>query len=407
MVHLARFTYALIGLLLIMAVPSLRAQNAIIYDGIDVSRYQADIDWEKVSSDKNIKFVYIKASEGELISPQHYHLNIVEIRKAGIPVGAYHFFRPMVPVDKQFANFTKSVKKEDQDLVPLIDVEDRKGVTSKALADSVAKFADMLEKHYQCRPMIYTGSSFYNMHLSGKFKTYPLFIARYSTAQPQLKDGAKWVLWQFTDRGRVDGIKGNVDMSRFNKGCGLADIMIPKAKSTRNKRSKKNAQAVPPPKGKPVGTQKPVAKRKAGDKQLTKEEEKRRKKCLEEERKEAERIAKQQEKLRKLKAKEEKEAAKQAQKRKEKEAKEAKKRAEQLEKEQKKAREDSLKKKEQERKQNRTKREAAAKAKQAAPSSSKAQASSSKASTKTDAAKAAPKKSVKPKRTNQSSVDND
>ena len=301
------FTYALLGLLLLMVAAPVCAQataaEQLIYDGIDVSHYQGNIDWEMVASDKNIKFVYIKASEGITISPKHYHLNIKEIRQAGIPVGAYHFFHPDISVQRQFDNFTKQVKKEDQDLVPLIDVETPGKVPKKAVADSVKKFSDMLEKHYGCRPMIYTGSDFYNNYLSHKFSKYPLFIARYSTAKPVLKDGAKWVLWQFTEKGKVAGIKDKVDMSRFNKGFGLANIMM-KGKAPKSRNNKRARQNNPQQQEQPsAASQKPVTKRKKVDRELSKEEEKLRKKRLEAEKKEAERLEKQREKLRKLKEK--------------------------------------------------------------------------------------------------------
>ncbi|MGM9868385.1 MAG: GH25 family lysozyme [Sodaliphilus sp.] len=415
-----RLTYALLGWLLMTVAAPVCAQVAsaeqLIYDGIDVSHYQGNIDWEKVASDKNIKFVYIKASEGATLSPKYYHLNIVEIRQAGIPVGAYHFFHPGVPVEKQFKNFTQQVKKEEQDLVPLIDVEKPGKVEQKALADSVKKFADMLEKYYGCRPMIYTGSAFYNKYLIHRFADYPLFIARYSAAKPVLKDGAKWVLWQFTEKGKVDGIKDNVDMSRFNKGCGLANIMMKgKApKSGKTKRSHRQAQAQEEQPN--AASQKPVTKRKRDARPLTKEEEKLQKKRLEAEKKEAERLEKQREKLRKLQEKEAKEAAKQEQKRREKAEKEAKKQAEKRAKEQKKQREDSLKRKEEERKK---KQQSAAKApSEKAPlgKSASAKASSAKPSSGTPAkpssGKPASGTSTKPKtatkkRTNQSSIDNE
>ena len=420
------FTYALLGWLLLMVAAPARAQVAsseqLIYDGIDVSRYQGSIDWEKVASDKNIKFVYIKASEGATISPKHYHLNIVEIRKAGIPVGAYHFFHPGVPAELQFKNFTKQVKKEDQDLVPLIDVEKANKVAQKAVADSVKKFADMLEKHYGCRPMIYTGNLFYNDYLSHRFSDYPLFIARYSAAKPVLKDGAKWVLWQFTENGKVDGIKDKVDMNRFNKGCGLANILM-KGKAPKSGKTKRSHRQAQQEQGN-AASQKPVTKRKKTARPLTKEEEKLQKERLEAEKKEAERLEKQREKLRKLQEKEAKEAAKQEQKRREKAEKEAKKQAEKRAKEQKKQREDSIKKKEEERKkkqQKASKATSSEKAPSGKPSSSKASSATTKASSgkassasaKTAGASAKkatstgkPKTSAK-KRTNQSSIDNE
>lgn len=301
----------------------------LIYDGIDVSSYQKDIDWSATAKDKNIKFVYVKATEGSTYRSRHYQYNIENARQYGIHVGAYHFFRPNVPVEKQFRNFTSVVKKEDQDLIPLIDVEVRgNNLTVKALVDSVLAFADRLEDHYGCKPMIYTGHAFYNSYLSGKIPGYPLFIARYSKVEPRLTGGANWVLWQFSEKGVIAGIDHAVDLCRFNKGCGLKDILI----SGRKVRSRTHTTAQKERRPELAAEDKKEVKPNPEQEKLDKDARKRAEKRKAEEKKEAERLAKQKEKLRKLKEKEQKEAAKQEQKRREKAAKEARKRAEKEEK---------------------------------------------------------------------------
>ena len=61
------------------------------YDGIDISSHQGFIDWAKVSSDKNIRFVYIKATEGATYQSSHYRRNVEGARRHGILVGSYHY----------------------------------------------------------------------------------------------------------------------------------------------------------------------------------------------------------------------------------------------------------------------------------------------------------------------------
>ncbi len=349
---------------------------SLIYDGIDVSSYQKDIDWSATAQDKNIKFVYVKATEGATYRSRHYQINIDNARQHGILVGAYHFFRPNISVERQFLNFTSIVKKEEQDLIPLIDIEVRGNIPVQALVDSVLLFAEKLERHYGCRPMIYTGSAFYNSYLSGRVNGYPLFIARYSKVEPRLVGGAKWVLWQFSEKGVIAGIDHAVDLCRFNKGCGLNDIRI---KGNKSSRSSRQQATVPPRQKKEVAEPRQVPPRKETAKQrkerekAEKEAQKMAEKRRAEEAKEAERLAKQKEKLRKLREKEEKEAAKQAQKRQEKAKKEALKQKEKEEKRhqeqvrrQQKEREDSLKKKEKERQEQAKRRQANARPQQSA-----------------------------------------
>ena len=217
----------------------------LIYDGIDVSNYQKDIDWRTTARDDNIKFVYIKATEGATHKQHRYRRNIENARRHGIKVGSYHFMTTTSSVESQFKNFISVALPEEQDLVPLLDVEKRGGWTVKQLQDSVMKFAIMLEQHYGCKPMIYASSSYFNNYLGAQFAHYPLFIARYAKSEPSLYYGAKWILWQFSDRGRIDGIDALVDLSRFNRGYSVKDIAY---KNHVRRKVRRNNGEVPRPK---------------------------------------------------------------------------------------------------------------------------------------------------------------
>lgn len=206
------------------------------YDGLDVSRHQKDIDWEEVAKDKNVKYVYVKATEGATFVDPRYYANIEGAHRVGIKVGAYHFLRTGTRVQDQFDNFTRTVKKNEQDLIPLLDVEVKQGWSNQQLRDSVKLFLDLLEDYYGCKPMIYTSSSFFNTILGRAFVEYPLFIARYATNEPRLDNGAQWIMWQFSEKGRVRGIDHAVDLSRFNKGRSLRDILIKDNKLGHRKR---------------------------------------------------------------------------------------------------------------------------------------------------------------------------
>ncbi len=314
-----------------------RNDQTLVYDGIDVSSYQKDIDWSTTAADRNIKFVYVKATEGATFTSNHYRRNIENARRYGVRVGSYHFLRTASSIRSQFENFISVVKKEEQDLVPLIDVEYRRGWTNQQLRDSVKLFADLLEEYYGCRPMIYTSSSFFNAYLAPDFVDYPLFIARYSKSRPQLTHGAKWILWQFSERGRIQGIDAYVDLCRFNAGCGLNDILMKKTVSRRRPRTVAPQTRVPEPATKRVQapSQQPVPLSEKQKKALEKQE-------------------KEQKKLLEKKAKEDREAYERKQKEAEKAAKEEAKKQEKLKKQQ----EKELKKKaEQQRKEQQTRQQ--------------------------------------------------
>ena len=216
------------------------SSGGFIVDGIDVSDHQKVIDWDALATDKRIKYVYIKATEGASFTSPSYRRNVEGARRVGIKVGSYHFMRTGTSIRAQFENFTRSVKKSEQDLIPLLDVETRKGWSNQQLRDSVKYFCDLLEEYYGVKPMIYTNAYYYDNLLGGAFKDYPLFIARYASNAPVLSN-AKWILWQFSEKGRLPGINHAVDLSRFNKGCSLRDIAMKSNKIGTRKRTASEA----------------------------------------------------------------------------------------------------------------------------------------------------------------------
>ena len=105
------------------------------YDGIDISSHQGFIDWAKVSSDKNIRFVYIKATEGATYRSPHYAHNITQARRYGLLVGSYHYLTSSSSIDEQFQNFSTYALRSVQDLVPMLDVEVRGDARTTSPAD--------------------------------------------------------------------------------------------------------------------------------------------------------------------------------------------------------------------------------------------------------------------------------
>lgn len=65
--------------------------NDNLIEGIDVSRYQGEIDWHQVANENVISFVYIKATEGSDMTDSRFAENFKGAREVGLRVGAYHF----------------------------------------------------------------------------------------------------------------------------------------------------------------------------------------------------------------------------------------------------------------------------------------------------------------------------
>lgn len=187
--------------------------------GIDVSVHQGKIEWSKISTfqDRPISFVYIKASEGATRKDRCYDYNIDEARKTGILVGSYHFFKANREPQLQFDNFSKNVDKSKQDLVPMIDIEEIRGASESLFKERLATFVKLMEDHYGKKPLIYSQNSFFNRYLAAQYSDYPLMIARYHTQMPKLSNNLEWDIWQFTEEGKIEGMKGYVDINILNK----------------------------------------------------------------------------------------------------------------------------------------------------------------------------------------------
>ena len=213
------------------------------FDGIDVSKHQGTINWEELKKNSKIKFVYIKSTEGSDYVDPKYQENIRNARKHGFKVGSYHFLSTRSSAVTQFQNFIRTAKREEQDLLPVIDVEKLSPWTAQQLRDSLKVFADLVEDYYGCKPLIYTSEKFFTKNLGRAFSEYPLFIAKYNTSPPEI--GYRWIIWQFADNGlfkpAVKGNYGEVDLSRFNKGCTLNDILYVPSKHKPKQPSVKDA----------------------------------------------------------------------------------------------------------------------------------------------------------------------
>lgn len=203
--------------------------------GIDVSHHNGTIDWAKVAKDPNIVFVYIKATTGATHVDDCYKKNIKEARNNGLKVGSYHFFTSYSSAHAQFENFKKQAKKSEQDLIPMVDVEAELGKwTHKQVRDSLLVFMRLCKAYYGAYPMVYGSQRSYNTYCAPDFNNFHLMIANYNGVAPVIIGEGHYSLWQYTEKGKVNGINHLVDKSRFHKDYSIQNITLP----TPNRKSK-------------------------------------------------------------------------------------------------------------------------------------------------------------------------
>ena len=182
--------------------------------GIDISRHNGEIDFKKVA-DSGIEFVFIKASEGATHKDNMFSHNLQASSKAGLKTGAYHFFRFDREGVDQAVNFLEAVGKHKTDMGLVIDVEatgNPKGVPIEEIQSRLTSMVEYLNLSGY-RVMIYTNNDGYYDYIADTLPGYPLWICRFQ----ENPINAEWTIWQYDHHGKVDGIKGDVDLNVF---CG-------------------------------------------------------------------------------------------------------------------------------------------------------------------------------------------
>ena len=192
--------------------------------GIDISHYQGNVFWETIGDNTKMSYVYIKATEGSGNIDQTFERNIDMAHRYGLKVGSYHFYRPTIDQQQQLENFCSQCLPHEQDLLPMIDIETTGGLDTDVFCDSLFYFLDLVEEAYHQKPLLYTYRNFYNRHLLGKINEYKVMIAMYTDEEPVLADDRDITMWQYTGKGRIVGINGYVDKSRFMGNHNLREI---------------------------------------------------------------------------------------------------------------------------------------------------------------------------------------
>ena len=197
------------------------------YNGIDVSRHNGLINWQRVAADEKVEYVYVKATEGANFRDLLYRRNITRAREEGLPAGSYHYFSMTSTPREQFDNMRRTIRPEEQDLPLMIDVEDLDRHDPAQVRAAVLELARLAEGYYGHKPLIYANIHDYKRFLAPDLDNYPLFLAHYSLVA-QCPRSNPYTLWQYSDRGRVNGITGFVDLSRLHKGLQTRDMLLKK-----------------------------------------------------------------------------------------------------------------------------------------------------------------------------------
>lgn len=183
--------------------------------GIDVSHWQGKIDWNKVGS-SDIKFAFIKCSEGVGWVDPTFKQNKDQARKAGVLCGFYHFANHNDPI-KEAEWFMKSVREIQAGELLALDAE-----TGQS-PEWCKKFLDRASELAGFKLMLYAPVSHGGDWSAVCKADYGLWIARYASNKiyipyyvspaPKIAPWSFYAIWQYSSKGSVSGISGNVDMN--------------------------------------------------------------------------------------------------------------------------------------------------------------------------------------------------
>ena len=181
-----------------------------------------------VDENPQLKFVYLKATEGSSVVDPYYQKNLKEAKKRNLLVGSYHFLTRRTSMERQVDNFLSNIDLQQQDLLLLVDIEDdgTRGWDSQLIKKNLSRFIQLVKERTGHAPMIYTNESYYHLHLYPDFNHYRLFIANYNL--PPVLGTAKYDIWQSSKKGRVRGIWTHVDIDQLREGVSVDDFKMPK-----------------------------------------------------------------------------------------------------------------------------------------------------------------------------------
>ena len=189
--------------------------------GVDVSRWQGDIDWARLRT-QGANFAYIKATDGGDHLDPMFKKNWRAADQAGLKRGAYHFFYWCRAASEQADWFIRNVPKVAGALPPVIDVEwnhqsrCKKRPSRERVLEKMQVFMDRLERHYGQRPVIYTAPDFYADNLKGAFPNHPFWLRAVAQHPSKVYPGRKWVFWQYSGSGLSQGVNGKIDLNVFH-----------------------------------------------------------------------------------------------------------------------------------------------------------------------------------------------
>ena len=195
--------------------------------GIDVSHYQGEIDWDAVKN-SGVTFAILKIGEywsnsKKVIFDQFFERNYQACKRLGIAIGGYFYSYAFNSSEaNEEADICLSLIKNKKFELPIfLDVEDKliknavaNGVASvESLTSAAVTFCERMSSAGYQGGVYASRDFFYNYFNIPTLERFAIWLAHYTSVQTDYT--GKYDFWQYTSKGSVPGINGNVDLNWF------------------------------------------------------------------------------------------------------------------------------------------------------------------------------------------------
>lgn len=190
--------------------------------GLDVSRWQGQVDWGAVQRSGRT-FAFAKATEGATLIDGTFAANRAAMGQAGLVLrGFYHFARPdRNTAAAEAAHFLRTVGPLGPGEVAVLDLEVAPELPG--IGDWAAEWLARVQQATGRVPLLYSYQSYLYEIPTSRLSQYPLWVAAWGddngavpSAQPKTDRWSRWMFWQYTSKARVPGVSTEVDADLFS-----------------------------------------------------------------------------------------------------------------------------------------------------------------------------------------------
>lgn len=218
--------------ILIAPVYAFSPSSDTIYEGIDVSGWQGNINYAEVRN-SGIQIVYMKASEGSSFVDPYFNQNYENAKANNLRVGFYHYLtaRSVEEAIREANFFVSTISGKVPDCRLAMDFESFGSLNTEEINQIGLAFMRTVENLSGKEMVIYSDTSNASYRFGGELTNYPLWVAQYEVYEPTPNGNwSTWVGWQYSDAGEIPGISGYVDRDKFTDGILLnssSEIPLP------------------------------------------------------------------------------------------------------------------------------------------------------------------------------------